>query len=417
MGPVSPEARVQHGRSFRILETLGKGGFGVVYRAELTDTGGFSKQVALKIMSYEGDEADNIARRMRDEARMLGLIRHRAIVGVNSLVPLTDGWGVVMEYVDGVDLSSCIKAGPLPLAAGLEIIEEVAGALDAAYTANVPGRDEKLRLVHRDIKPSNIRVTRQGEVKLLDFGVARADFDAREAEESSEFVMGSVRYMSPERRRGWETHQGDVYALGLVLANSLTRKRFAEPPEREADHARFLSTVIDTVRKTLSTNEDPDIRAAAERVRFLLLEMLAFEPMDRPDARDVERRLRKIRKTLPSGHGLREYADQRVARLIRKERESIESHGDTGKVYIERAGDRALGKASGPIATPYGDAKDDSSSLRRPSPTLLLAAQADTATGMRPIAGVPRATVGMLMAGSFGAGALVAAVVTAFVVG
>ena len=395
---------MQQRRRFRILQTLGKGGFGTVYRAELSDAGGFAKQVALKIMSYEGEEADTIARRMRDEARMLGLIRHRAIVGVNSLVPLQDGWGVVMEYVDGVDLSSCIKAGPIPVAAALEVIEEVSGALNAAYTAKKPNQKDTLRLIHRDIKPSNIRVTPQGEVKLLDFGVAHAEFAGKEAEESSEFVMGSTRYMAPERRRGWETHQGDVYALGLVLANALTRKRFPEPPEREQDHARFLGTVLETVRKALAASESTEIRAAASQIRILLLEMLAYEPMDRPDASSIERRIRKTRKSLPAPW-LREWADSGVARLIRVQAEAMEEDSDTGRVLVETpsGGPEPPQWETPPV--PYDDTREESSSIRQlvPPPTPLPPRERP-----RPL-GVPKKTVGALMAASFAAG-IVAAV-------
>jgi serine/threonine protein kinase len=395
---------VQQRRKFQILQTLGKGGFGTVYRAEMTDAGGFSKQVALKIMSYEGDEAEGIARRMRDEARMLGLIRHRAVVGVNSLIPLQDGWGVVMEYIDGVDLSACIKAGPIKIGAVLEIIEEVAGALDAAYTAKVPGRKDELKLVHRDIKPSNIRVTRQGEVKLLDFGVARAEFDTKESQDSSEFVMGSTRYMSPERRRGWETHQGDVYALGLVLANALTRKRFPEPPEAESDHARFLGTVLETVNRSLSSNADEAVRGAAGQVKFLLLEMLAFEPMDRPNAGTVERRIRKIRKALPTPW-LREWSEMGVRRVQESSAVPDDIRGDTGKVLIERAGGGAIEPPTQPI-TPYGNEPDDSSSIRRPHGT----GSPGTAVAPAPASqGMARGTVAALMAGSFALGAIVGA--------
>lgn len=395
---------MQQRRKFQILQTLGKGGFGTVYRAEMTDAGGFSKQVALKIMSYEGDEAEGIARRMRDEARMLGLIRHRAVVGVNSLIPLQDGWGVVMEFIDGVDLSSCIKAGTIPIGAVLEIIEEVAGALDAAFTARVPGRKDKLCLVHRDIKPSNIRVTRQGEVKLLDFGVASAEFDAKESKDSSEFVMGSTRYMSPERRRGWETHQGDVYALGLVLANALTRKRFPEPPEAESDHARFLGTVLETVNRALSSSQEEAVRAAAGQVKFLLLEMLAFEPMDRPDAHTVERRIRKIRKSLPAPW-LREWSDRAVKRVQAATEVDESIRGDTGKVLIERAGGGEMEPPTQPIA-PYGNERDDSSSIRRP-------VRRDGEEPPPPPAPVPagmsRGSVAGLMTGSFLLGAIVGA--------
>jgi serine/threonine protein kinase len=326
-------------RSFKILETLGRGGFGTVYRAEMTDAGGFSKQVALKVMSYQGEAADGIARRMRDEARVLGLLRHRAIVGVNSLVLLEEGWGVVMEFVEGVDLSTTIKAGRVPVGAALEMLEEVAGALEAAYRARPTEGAEPLKLVHRDIKPSNIRITRQAEVKLLDFGVAQAEFITRESEDEREFVMGSARYMAPERRRGTETHQGDVYALGLVLANLLTRKRFPDPPGTAPEHARFLSTVLETVRRTIADDDAPEVRESEQQIKTLLLEMLAYEPSDRPDAGTVERRLRRLRSTLPPPL-LRDWADRTIPRLLAATRDESpdRTRGDTGRIMVERGG-------------------------------------------------------------------------------
>ena len=327
-------------RRFRILETLGRGGFGTVYRAELTDAGGFAKQVALKVMHYEGEQSDDIARRMRDEARVLGLLRHRAIVGVNSLVRLQSGWGVVMEYIRGVDLSTAIKAGKLPVGVCLEVVEEVAGALDQAYNVTNHETGEALHLIHRDIKPSNVRITRQGEVKLLDFGVAQADFSARESEDSVDFVMGSTRYMAPERRGGRESHQGDVYALGLVLGNMLTRKRFPEPPPLRDDHAKYLSVVSETVYKRLAQSEHPEVQAAAGELKLLLLEMLAFEAADRPDAGAIERRARRIRARMPPPL-LKDWADRTIPKLSKRESErDADPSGDSdqGRTLLEQSG-------------------------------------------------------------------------------
>ncbi len=323
-------------RRFRILETLGRGGFGTVYRAEMTDAGGFSKEVALKVMHYQGDAAAEIARRMRDEARVLGLIRHRAVVGVNSLVPLPDGWGVVMEFIDGVDLSIAIKHSLPPAAAAIEIIEEVAGALNAAWTTKAHDSNKALNLVHRDIKPSNVRVTRQGEIKLLDFGVAQATFTRKEATETADYVMGSVRYMAPERRQGKDSHQSDVYALGLVMANLLTGKRFPEPPESEADHSAFLGTVLENVRTALDSAEAMELRERGGEIVRMLLEMLAYEAADRPDAQAVERTCRRLRHGLPAP-GLRDWADVTIPRLQTKDRDGRDTAADAdrGRVFLE----------------------------------------------------------------------------------
>ena len=338
----SSDLTTQSRRRFRILETLGKGGFGTVYRAEMTDAGGFSKQVALKVMTYDGDASEDIARRMRDEARILGLIRHRAVVGVNSLVPLADGWGVVMEYIAGIDLSTAIKRQRPPPVVCLEVIEEVAAALDAAYSRTTAEDGTPLRLIHRDVKPSNIRITRQGEVKLLDFGVASAEFEQRESSDAVGFVMGSTRYMAPERRHGQESHKSDVYALGIVLANALSGKRFADPP-READkHSRYLGTILETVRRALEAHNDPEVMAAAPSVRMLLLEMLAHHPDDRPRAGSVEQRCRKIRKHLPAPW-LRDWAEATVPRLRQFEQlPDNERAGDTGRVFEEMASEAVV---------------------------------------------------------------------------
>lgn len=331
-------------RRFRVIETIGKGGFGTVYRAEMSDAGGFSKQVALKVMTYDGEASDEIARRMRDEARILGLIRHRAVVGVNSLVPLAEGWGVVMEYVAGIDLSTAIKKQRPPPGVVLEVIEEVSAALNAAYTRAVGDDGRPLRLIHRDIKPSNIRITGTGVVKLLDFGVARAEFERKEAVEYHGLVMGSGRYMAPERRKGAESHQADVYALGIVLANALSGKRFAEPPEDPDEHARYLGTVLETVRKALERHNDDQVRAASHDLRMLLLEMLAFHREDRPDADKVEKRCRRIRKRLP-GPWLRDWAERTVSRLQEHQRVApSDDADDTGLVFEEKVADRSGGQ-------------------------------------------------------------------------
>lgn len=301
----------------------------------MTDSGGFSMQVALKVMHYEGAQVDEIARRLRDEARMLGLIRHRAVVGVNSLVPLRDGWGVVMEYIAGTDLSTIIKQARPNEGVSIEIVEEIAAALDSAYNGSLGPDGKPLRLIHRDIKPANVRITRQGEVKLLDFGVATAELESRESADNNGLLIGSARYMAPERRTGEETHQADVFALGVVLANLLTGKRFKEPPVDPARHSRWLGTVLETVRKSMETSDDPDVRQAAARVRLLLLEMLAFDLHDRPDARTVEKGCRRIRKSLPPPW-MRDWADRTVPRLLESQPQAVDdSETEAGYVFEE----------------------------------------------------------------------------------
>jgi tRNA A-37 threonylcarbamoyl transferase component Bud32 len=261
------------GRAYQVHEVLGRGGFGTVYRADLIGENGFTKPVALKVLHADAAaRADHLAR-LRDEARMLGLIRHRALVGADALVRLDERWTVVMEYVPGVSLRALAKRlGALPEAVVVAVAVEVADALHAAYHAELePGRP--LKLVHRDLKPSNLQLTADGELKVLDFGVARAEFDEREAE-TRQVVYGSPPYLSPERLEGVDTHQGDIFALGISIGELLSgRNAHAVVIKPDGHQAR-----IDALLEGLSVSP-----ALGE----LLHRMLAYEHSARPDAAEV----------------------------------------------------------------------------------------------------------------------------------
>ena len=138
---------------YELLELLGKGGFGRVYLARFHGEAGFQKDVALKFLKSGAQDNRNLIARLRDEARLLGLLRHRAIVHVDRLIRLQGAWVIVMEYVPGADLSSFMKDGPVPPGPTLEVLE-VASALTAAYERSSPD-GQALRLTHRDIKPEH----------------------------------------------------------------------------------------------------------------------------------------------------------------------------------------------------------------------------------------------------------------------
>jgi eukaryotic-like serine/threonine-protein kinase len=288
-------------RRYDIEQVLGQGGFGTVYRARLSASGGFTKHVALKVLNADVASSTDVLQRLRDEARMLGLLRHRAIVHVEGLVHLEDRWAVVMEFVDGASLSELIRTGPVPPSVALEICEEVAAALDVAY-ARPASSGEVLRLLHRDIKPSNVQLTAQGEIKLLDFGVARADFGEREAQTRS-LILGSVDYLAPERLEMIDSHAGDIYALGATLFELL----MGEPLGRASINPRKHAANLDERRRELLAKVDDPALAT------VIFDAVAYEETERPDANTLARQLRELRRK-HAEPWLRDWAERAVPR-------------------------------------------------------------------------------------------------------
>ena len=287
------------GRRYAIQHRLGGGGFGVVYLADMLATGGFRKPVALKVLhdTLRGEAAEDAARRLRDEARVLGLVRHRAIVHVDGLIQLGGRWALIMEYLPGVSLDRLMDQGPVPVGPALEIIGECAAALDAA--AKAPGPDgQPLGLAHRDIKPPNIQLTAKGEVKVLDFGIAKADFGSRESNTTSRFSF-TRGYTAPERmirmldeeERELSTDgpEVDVYSLGVVLYEMVARIPYGQRPPFEEQCNELLEERLAAVA---DRNFPPELL-------LLIRQMLDYDPIHRPSASEVEHSCWELHRSLP----------------------------------------------------------------------------------------------------------------------
>lgn len=327
---------------YEIERLLGRGGFGEVYLARYHGRHGFSRRVALKVLRPEMAQQDELARRVRDEARVLGLVHHRAVVGVDRLVQIEGRSCIVMEYVEGASLDALVRESPFPVGAALEVIAEVCRALYACGAA-LGADGTPLRLLHRDIKPSNILVTRHGDVKLLDFGIAHAAFDGRESETRS-LVFGTPGYMAPERFELQCGPEADVYALGVVLFEILVRQRFGRSSGNPARHK-------DRVDENMALLEQrrPDV---PPEVVATMREVLSFCAADRPNASDLERRLVELVSLCPD-RGLMRWAEAAVHAASRvgpaQGEDSNPDHegapGWTGRVVTE---DRITLEASAP---------------------------------------------------------------------
>jgi serine/threonine-protein kinase len=211
---------------YMLHERIGSGGMAEVYRATYSPEGGFEKQVALKrILPSYADDAEFVSL-FRREAELCSTLHHPNIVQVFDLGRHGNTYFLAMEYVDGLPLSTVLRAlgwQGLPLGAVTFLGAELAAALD--YLHRRTGRaGEPLHLIHRDVNPPNVLVSRIGEVKLSDFGIAR---DAARAQLT---VAGSIRgklgYMAPEQVYGQHIDgRMDLFALGLTLHEALTGRR------------------------------------------------------------------------------------------------------------------------------------------------------------------------------------------------
>ena len=386
-------------RQYKVLSILGQGGFGTVYRARLTGEGGFSKPVALKVLNPGHSSTGELARRLRDEARVLGLVQHRAIVKVDALVPLNGRWTVVMEYVEGRDLKTILEQGPIPLGAALEIGAEIAGALHAAWHAT--GADgAPLHLLHRDIKPANVCVTALGEVKVLDFGIARAEFTDREAHTASQ-AFGTPDYMAPERFLFENGPESDIYALAVTLYEMLLGRPFGRASANQKMHDELVAGRLEPLRAALGPAHEDTVELVAE--------LLTYEPAARPSAREVERRLTRMRHT-KGGALLRDWAEGVLPPLVAAQEQRVD--GSTGTQLVEGA-EPAPGAGRAALAWPIDEVDNGSSTFALShtppggGPTLVASAAEDTGSSEVVPAPPPGTVSGRRVAAVLVIGALV----------
>ncbi len=280
-----------------------------MYRARLQGRTGFEKEVAIKILHAGAPGQEEFAARMRDEARVLALLRHRAIVGVEDLLQIGERTAIVMELIEGADLAAFLKLGPAPPRASVEIARDVAWALAAVHSAVDPATGEPMQLVHRDVKPANIRITPSGDVKVMDFGVARARFVDRESRTES-LSFGSWGYMAPERFDDHESAASDIYALGAVLFESIAGVRLKQLSVNPDKHRRALVGALQGAEV-----DSPPLLALIER-------MMSYEPEARPGAAEAASELRALAPSLP-GAWLNDWAAATLPRLAREAPDAV----------------------------------------------------------------------------------------------
>lgn len=349
-------------RQLTFQRVIGSGAFGTVYLAELAGQRGFRRTVAVKVLLPGQNDNEMFVSRVRDEARLLGLLHDEHILKVLELVQVGDRDAVVMEFVEGVDLAALLTAGHSPPPRALaELGAAVAGALSAAHTAVHPSSGEALNVVHRDVKPANVMVSDRGGIKLLDFGVAQARFAARESR-TGQFVLGTLNYMAPEYViTGEVSPAADVYGLALTLWEAAVGEVFGQPKLKEESHVKRVEQRLQQLSE------------AHAELATVLRPMLAWSPEARPDAKHVEHQLVGAADRL-SGKGLRSWADATVRpameKLQREARDLVGLAGQTIPVADAEEPPPAPALAPAPAPAPAAPAQPDEYTMlnvRRPA--------------------------------------------------
>jgi len=254
---------------YEITAKIGEGGMGVVYRARDTKLG---RDVALKVLPEQFARDPQRMGRFSREARVLASLNHPNIASIYGVEEQNGVHALVMELVEGPTLADRISEGPIPLDEALPLAEQMAQALEYAHEHGV---------IHRDLKPANVKVTEEGTVKVLDFGLAKAMEDEAATGDPADsptltlgatkagVILGTAAYMAPEQARAKRVDKrADIWAFGVVLYEMLTGQRLF----RGEDLTETLAAVV---------MKEPDLSAAPPKVRRLLQRCLEKDPKKR----------------------------------------------------------------------------------------------------------------------------------------
>jgi tRNA A-37 threonylcarbamoyl transferase component Bud32 len=262
--PPSPVELAHHFPQLEILELLGQGGMGAVYKARQPK---LDRLVAVKILPPDWGKDPAFAERFAREAKTLARLAHPHIVAVHDFGESDGLFYLVMEYVDGANLRHILQEGQLEPREALAIIPQICDALQYAHEEGV---------VHRDIKPENILLDSKGRVKIADFGLAKLLNRPRVAFTltGSQQVMGTLDYMAPEQRmRPQEVdHRADIYSLGVVFYEMLTGElplgRFAPPSRKAGVDVRLDDVVFRTLEREPERRYQraSEVKSAVEQV-------------------------------------------------------------------------------------------------------------------------------------------------------
>jgi eukaryotic-like serine/threonine-protein kinase len=268
---------------YRITERVAAGGMAEVFRGVAESMRGFKKNIAIKRILPSLTKNKKFVAMFLDEARLSLALQHANIVQVFDIGHTEDTYFIVMEYVDGVDLKALLEwrrriSRRVPIAHGLYLILEICKGLAYAHEVHNPETGALMGIVHRDISPPNVLISKQGEVKVVDFGLAKATSQVEITDPG--VVKGKMSYLSPEAARGEEVdHRADIFAVGILLYELLTGKRLfygetdyqtvelvrnAKIPPIKPQNPQVEPELEDIVRKALAKRKEDRYQNATD---------------------------------------------------------------------------------------------------------------------------------------------------------
>ena len=288
--------------NYELIDELGRGGMGVVYKARRP---GLERFVALKILLGGDLASKNQVKRFKREAEFASKLRHPAIVQIHDLGQVGDYHYLTMDFVEGEALNGVLKRAPPSDSRAAEIVRDIAAGLQHAHDQGV---------IHRDIKPANLMLTRDGQPVVTDFGLARqAELDGETSQLTRDGAMvGTPFYMSPEQASGKRERvvpKSDVFALGVVLYELLCKhlpftgetqvelcnKILYEEPIPPSRHRPDLDPDLETILLK-ALEKDPDNRYSAGELQAELARYVAGDPIQARPLSALERLLRRLRR-------------------------------------------------------------------------------------------------------------------------
>jgi hypothetical protein len=318
-GPASEAPASQLGR-YSIVRRLGSGGMAEVYLARVSGEAGFEKDVALKIMHKNLAQLEDVVAHFLDEARLATRLSHPNIVQIFDLGRAGEDYFIAMEYVEGYDLDHLLEVAHqrgalVPVRVAIAITRKICDGLHAAHTA-VAADGSPLDIVHRDVKAENVLISRRGEVKVADFGIAKANQRSRVTQLG--MVKGTAAYMAPEHRVGRPVdRRADVYGVGAVLYELLSGTEINLDLENLAHLGREGWPHLTPV-STLRADVTPELDA-------IIWKALAFDREQRhPTCAALEQAL----EDLAVRHGL-EVGDKAIVQWVEEQLAYLEGRSAT----------------------------------------------------------------------------------------